>query len=404
MTEIEDLLVSGEFAAYRKALLPAVHPAGADAVRATVRHRRRRAAVVSAAAVVLAVAIPVAANAALHERSGPLPGPAGPTPSAVTQTPPPATPTPTPSSTPTTASPTPAAPDGRISRAQLLATRLDLPAWSWYVPETCTTKKVRLDPGPGPIRAAVPVLLGEPSHGELDGDGAAKTVALLGCRLGEIQAKQLVAFERDAAGQITALGQIVGTHDELGDITAFSVQADGKIRVRVADIQPCCDTPEWAPQRQWRTYAWTGDRFDQIAGPRKFGVDPRLTNLTLRASDLVVGPPDAEGRRIGSVTVTVVNKGPVDVPQLGFTGFYSIGEPSGGDLARCRAVRSDGPDACVLDGLPAGGRKAYTFQLLFDPPSTGGPPTLRVIHYDSQERYWRDLKPKDNVVELHTVG
>jgi hypothetical protein len=229
-------------------------------------------------------------------------------------------------------------------------------------------------------------------------------VALVACRYGEASAKQVLAFDRDDTGRIVTMGRVVGTHDGMDDITDFSVRDDGKLRAYVADIQPCCSTPEWSPQRQWRTYAWTGERFTQTAGPTKFGVDPRLTNLTLRAGDLVVGPADTKGNRTATVTVTVVNNGPVDVPQLGFSDFYTIGEPAGGDLSRCRTVRSDGPEACVLDGLPAGKRKTYTFTFRYEPPASDIQPALRVIHYDSQERYWNDLNWKDNLVDLHTAG
>ncbi|MEU4479677.1 hypothetical protein AB0F68_16710 [Micromonospora sp. NPDC023966] len=399
MTEFEDILVSGEFAAFREAYAPAVQPAGTTAVRETVRRRRRRTAVVTAAAVVLAVAIPVGANAALNRRPGPPPGPAQtatPSPSESTASPTPPTPT------PSTASPTPAAPDGRITRSQLLAARLDLAAWPGYAPKTCVSDDVRLRSGPQ--SDSVPTLLTDPRYGDLDGDGATETVALVACRYGEASAKQVLAFDRDDTGRIVTMGRVVGTHDGMDDITDFSVRDDGKIRAYVADIQPCCSTPEWSPQRQWRTYAWTGERFTQTAGPTKFGVDPRLTNLTLTAGDLVVGPADTKGNRTATVTVTVVNNGPVDVPQLGFSDFYTIGEPAGGDLSRCRMVRSDGPEACVLDGLPAGKRKTYTFTFRYEPLEADIQPALRVIHYDSQERYWNDLSRKDNHVDLHTAG
>ena len=184
----------------------------------------------------------------------------------------------------------------------------------------------------------MPTLLGEPRYADLDGDGATETVALVACRQGEASAKQVIAFDRDGAGRVVTMGRVVGTREGMDDVTDFAVQADGEIRVHVADIQPCCSIPEWAPQRQWRTYAWTGERFDQTAGPTKFGVDPRLTDLTLTAGDLIVGAPDAKGKRAATLTVTVVNKGPVDVPLLGFSNFYTVGEPAGGDLARCREV------------------------------------------------------------------
>ncbi|MEV0001044.1 hypothetical protein AB0H28_02000 [Micromonospora sp. NPDC050980] len=400
MTEHEEILVSGEFAAFREAYAPAVHPTGTTAVRDTVRRRRRRTAVFTAAAVVLAVAVPVGANAALHRRTDPRPGPAqtatpSPSETAASPTPPPPT--------PSTADPTPAAPDGRIARSQLLAARLDLPAWYDNAPKTCVRDDVRLRSASE--TDSVPRLLADPRYGDLDDDGATETVALVACRYGEASGKQVVAFDRDETGRIVTMGQVVATQEGMDDITDFSVQGDGKIRAYVADIQPCCSTPEWSPQRQWRTYAWTGERFTQTAGPTRFGTDPRLTDLSLTAGDLVVGPADAKGIRTATVTVTVTNKGPVDVPLLGFSDFGTIGEPTGGDLSRCRTVRSDGTYVCALDALPAGERKAYTFAFRYEPPDLAGMrPSLQVIHYDQQERWWNDLKVKDNEVELHTVG
>ena len=143
MAEPDDILVGGEFAGFRAAYAPVVHPAGTAAVRRTVRHRRRRTTVVTAAAVVLAVVIPVGANAALDRRPGPPPAPAQtvtPAPSESTS-PPPSTPP------PSTASSTPAAPDGRITRSQLLAARLDLVSWP-DAPKTCISDDVRLRSGP----------------------------------------------------------------------------------------------------------------------------------------------------------------------------------------------------------------------------------------------------------------
>ncbi|WBB74363.1 hypothetical protein O7602_02030 [Micromonospora sp. WMMD1128] len=401
MTDPDDVLVGGEFAAFRAAYAPVVQPAGTAAVRRTVRRRRRRAVVLTAGAVVLAVAIPVGASGALHRRGGPPPEPAltaEPTPSASDPSPSP----PAVSASPSATSPTPAAPDGRISRAQLLAGDVDLVAWvGAWMPKTCTSRDVRLDPGPNPITKSVPVLLGDPAYGDIDGDGATETVALVGCRYGEASAKQLLAFDRDRAGQVVTLGRVVGTHEGMDDITDFSVRADGTVRAYVADIQPCCDTPMWKPRHQWRTFTWAGAKFTQTAGPTAFGPDTRSTDLTLRLGEVVLTTPDASGDRIATVTATVTNRGPVDVPRLGFSGFrlYDVGGPAGGVLERCREVPSDSSGACVLDGLAAGARRTYTFSFHYT-PAPDGDAALRVIHYDAQDHWWDDLKPKDNSARL----
>ncbi|MEV6811113.1 hypothetical protein [Micromonospora sp. NPDC051296] len=399
MTKPEDILVSGEFAAFRATYGPAVRPAGTDAVRLTVRRRRQRATVAVAAAVVLAVVVPLGAHARLG-RTDPPPLP------AQTGEPTPAE-TPTPTGTPSSATPTPtsgasgrtpAGSDGRISRAQLLAARVGLPDWPPYPPTTCTTQDVRLRE---PQRGQRPELRGELRYGDLDGDGRTDTIALVACRFGETLAKQVVAFSRDDAGRIVTLGQVVGTREGLGDITEVSVASDGTVRVAVADIQPCCDAPKWWPQQQWRTYAWTGTRFDQTAGPAKFGTDPRLTDLTLTTGELVLDPPDTDGGRTASLTVTVTNKGPVDVPRLGFE-ILSVGERAGGDLSRCRMVAISWGEACLLDGLRSGARRSYTFRFLVDPAEADPEPSLLVVHFDGQDRHWQDRKPQDNSVDLRT--
>ncbi|WP_341717719.1 hypothetical protein QQG74_28420 [Micromonospora sp. FIMYZ51] len=400
MTEPEDILVSGEFAAFREAYGPAVRPAGTQAVRHTVRRRRQRATVAVAAAVVLAVVVPMTAHAHLNRTDAPLPAQTGePTPTGAPT--PTGTPTPTasPTATPDASSPTLGGPDGRISRAQLLAARVDLPAWPPYVPTGCITDGVRLREKQ---LESLPELWGELHYGDVDGDGRTDTVALVACRYGEALAKQVLAFSRDGTGQIVTLGRVIGTHEGLDDIKDVALAANGAIRVEVADIQPCCGTPTWWVRQQWRTYAWHDSRFEQTAGPTEFGIDPRLTDLALSAGELVLDPADGDGNRTGSVTVTVTNKGPVDVPQLRFSYFYTIGEPAGRDLSGCRMVSTEGGDACLLDGLRPGAQRSYTFRFLINKDLGEPAPSLLLAHVDDQDRDWKDLKPKDNSVELRT--
>ncbi|MBY8873962.1 hypothetical protein K7640_19210 [Micromonospora sp. PLK6-60] len=412
MTEYEDRLVDAEFTAYRDALVPAVQPAGPDAARATVRRRRHRAVAVTAAAVVLAVAVPVAGRAALDRESGPPdPGPAqsvepsptgtgAPSPSAAPSTSPPVSP-PAGSPTGSAGAEVPTVPDGRISRAQLLAGKVDLPAWT---PEECAAgggvrlRKTDQDVG-------VPALLSL-AHGDIDADGADETVALLGCRYGEAVGKQVVAFDRDTAGRIVTLGQVTRTGEGQRDILAYEVTDGGSVRVRVADIQPCCDVPTYLARDQWRTYRWQGGRFAQTGGPTEFGPDDRLTDLALTAGELVLSTPGADGKRTGSLTVTVVNKGPVDVPLLGFVGLDRLGERAGGDFAQCRDLPEVGPHwaSCVTGGLPAGQRRSLTFTVLVDGSTSGDPAVVRVVHYDAQNKGWPDLVETNNGADVRSAG
>ncbi|SCF17408.1 hypothetical protein [Micromonospora mirobrigensis] len=414
MIEPEDLIVGAELAAYREAVVPAVRPAGPGAVRATVRRRRRRTAVVTAAAVVLAVAVPVAGRAALDRDPGPpVPGPARsvePAPSVTPSGNPSSVPTPstpaTATATPTgspepagSASSSPAAPDGRISKAQLLAVDVELPAWS---SEECQADgRVRLRTSDKEVGEPALVSL---THGDVDGDGAEETVALLGCRYGEAVGKQVVVFDRDASRRIVTLGRVVRTGEGQRNLLEYQVTSAGSVRVRVADIQPCCDTPTYLVRDQWRTYRWSGGKFTQTGGPVAFGPDNRRTDLTLTADDLVLGTSDADGKRTGSLTVTVINKGPGDVPQLGFPELGQIGQPSGGEFDRCRTL-PDGPVGyfCLLPGLRAGERRSLTFTFLVGPDVAEFSP-VGVGHWDAQDRSWSDLVPVDNKVQVRTGG
>ncbi|WP_406072918.1 hypothetical protein [Micromonospora sp. NBC_01638] len=401
MSDIDPRL-RDQFAAYRAETVPRITGPGPDEARRTLRRRRRTTAVaVTVAAIALAVA-PIVANAALRD-DGSVPTPAE---TGEPTTAPTSDPAPTPSgplapSTTTTTSP--AAPDGRISRAQLLAARVVLPAWSSSAPN-CATSDVRLRP---PARNQnVPTLSDlDLGYTDLDGDGATETVALVTCRFGEASAKQLVAFDRDEHGRIVTMARVVGTEEGLDDITGTAVTQDGKVRAQVADIQPCCSTPSYWARQQWRTYSWTGDRFTQSDGPRSFGKDTRLTDLVLTGGDLVLGPAGADGKRPGSLTLTVTNKGPVDVAHIGFADLSLIGASDKADSSICVPWQKgdESGTSCRTAGLRSGERRTYTFHLLVDPAALGQP-SVRVLHFDDQDRHWQDLTSGNNHVDLRVVS
>ncbi|MEH0844670.1 hypothetical protein V6U81_19990 [Micromonospora sp. CPCC 205711] len=220
---------------------------------------------------VVLVAAPVVANAALHgDRTAPVPGvsvdPTTPPTQSPSQTPPAtATTTPTP-----TASASQPAPDGRISQQQLLAARLDLPAWPTGSPSGCVTSRVRLGAPPSGQAGDGPHLI-TLDHGDVDADGATETVALIGCRAGEVIRKQVVAFDRDEADPIVTVGRVTRTNSGFDDILGVQVTSGGAVEVRVADIQPCCSTPSYLVREQTRTYRWNGTGFAQTGGPHVVG-------------------------------------------------------------------------------------------------------------------------------------
>ncbi|MFI6231944.1 hypothetical protein ACIBD9_00110 [Micromonospora sp. NPDC050784] len=401
MSDIDPRL-RDRFAAYRAETVCQITGPGPDQARRTLRRRRRTKAVaVAVTAIALAVA-PIVANAALRD-DGSVPVPAQ---TGEPTTPPTSAPAPTPSTplTPSTTTTTsPAAPDGRISRAQLLAARVDLPAWPSYA-SNCATSDVRLRPSGRDTSVSTLADL-DLSYTDLDGDGATETVALVTCRLGEASAKQLVAFDRDGHGRIVTMARVVGTKEGLDDITDAAVTEDGTVRAEVADIQPCCSTPSYWAQKQWRTYRWHDGRFTQSDGPRSFGKDPRLTDLVLTGGNLVLGPAGTDGKRPGTLTLTVTNKGPVDVAHLGFAEIERIGAMDNSDSSICVPWRGgdESGTTCRSAGLRSGERRAYTFHLLVDPTALNQP-SVRVVHFDDQDRHWQDRTFKDNYVKVRVVS
>ncbi|WP_433387883.1 hypothetical protein [Micromonospora sp. KLBMP9576] len=385
------------FAAYRGDLTDRIDGPGPDAARRTLRRRRRATAATGALAVALVVA-PIAAGAALRDASPP--GPPASTPTAGPTSPPSPGPSPDASRSPAA----PATPDGRITGRQLRAAALDLPAWTG---RSCAdTTRVTLLPATTD-ETNRPYLISV-THGDVDADGATETLALLGCRFGEASAKQVVAFDRDAAGRIVTLGRVARTHEEgdggFEDVRAVTVAA-GRVRVQVADIQPCCSIPAYWAREQWRTYGWGGEGFAQTGGPTTWGRDPRLTDLALTAGPLVLGEADQLGRRQGTVTLTVTNRGPVDADRVALTGLEGIGTPAGGGWDRCEPDRAAPEESsCLLDGVPAGGSRSWTFRFRVGPAGPGAAGSALVVHHSADRRGWPDLRPGDNQADVRVRG
>ncbi|MFB9237517.1 hypothetical protein ACFFWC_18490 [Plantactinospora siamensis] len=402
--------LDAEFEAFRAAVLPCVAPAGPDAVRRTVRRRRRTVMAVAAATGLALVVGPVAAYAALDHKAAPTPaGTATPAPTATTGSP-------TPSAGPTSGSPSaaptsePPAPDGRIGRAQLLRTRLDLPPWPARAAyANCATRHVRVIAGQSIGRIELMDLL----YADVDADGAQETVVTVGCRPGEAAYQQVVALDRDSDGNVVTLGQVARTEtldpapNEIAWITAVADNGPGSLRVQVADLQPCCSTPEYWARKQWRTYGWTGHGFRQTAGPTGWGPDTRLTDLVVTAGPLAYGPPDTDGKRHGSLAITVTNKGPLDADYVVLdlsseSATADWGKPDGGAWSACGTLPKiiDHVPTCVLPKLAAGEQRSYTFPVTYqDPPPAGGL-KVRVMaeRFDSSARLWKDLNPADSDV------
>jgi hypothetical protein len=371
MADHETYPFNADFDAFRASLIPQVTPAGPDAVRHTVRRRRRIAVATAAVAALVLVVGSVAGYAALNRGQGPPPAPAG------TATPTdPASPSTGPSASPS-ASPsgTPSAPDGRISEADLLKARLTLPSWPKGTPQECARSGTRLHPDPGQNVVELMALV----YGDADADGATETIATLGCRPGEAAFQQVVVFDRDQHGRIVTLGQVtrINSLESYGSgvawITDVQASAPGSVRVQVGDMQPCCGSTDKWVQRQWRTYSWTGSRFEQTAGPTRFDPNPLFTDLQVTATDVVFvewPADDVWGWRHATITVTIRNAGPTDADLVDLTLGFGSGKMrhEGAGWSACTKV-SDTADvpgqqlSCRLGRLRAGEQRSLVLGL-----------------------------------------
>ncbi|GAA4259069.1 hypothetical protein GCM10022255_082280 [Dactylosporangium darangshiense] len=353
-----DDLLSSAFAEFRGEASSYVKPAGTAAARATVQHRRKVRTIAASAIAALAIATPVAAYAAAGSDSN---GPPA-TPEASTS----AVETPSPTAPSTAASSTAAAPDGRISKADLGNATLSIPSWPKGFDAGCPTGPVKLSGGKAGSTGSFR-LEGDPVYVDVDHDGAQETVMLLSCSPQGSDYKVLV-FDRDTAGAIVTLGQVVGSAGSEGrqgtDIeTIWQVQAGdgGQVRVDVGEYRPCCDMAQ-ASQHQWRTYGWNGTAFAQTGGPTAFGPNPNITDVTVAAGKLTM-TATGSGTWAGTLTVTVHNNAQFATPgklriAFGVPDTWTVQAVSG-----CTIQPDELPVPCLSGSIPAGGSKVFTLKV-----------------------------------------
>ncbi|MET7667096.1 hypothetical protein [Micromonospora luteifusca] len=394
MSEQETLGLAEEFARYRRTALAEVEAPGPAAVRRTVRGRSRRrlgATATTALALFGGSAIGYAAMTGPDHQ----PGPVDPTPS-VSASP---TPSQTPSPSGTSASPTAPVPDGRISRAQLLGASVTLPAWR--AGRGCPTSQTRLTADDKEGANWLQAL----DHGDIDGDGAVETVALVQCVLGTGGPLQVVAFDRDQEGKVITLGRVVAsTKDKPQWLFALDVVGDGTVRVQVGDIAPGGGWPaEWS-QRQWRGYRWKGDAFAQVSGPTTFGQNPHSADVSVTTTDLVLTTAD-DGSRTGTATVRVRNRGSGPVAHVALRlGVPASVRPDVDGWAPCggEPQHTSEPVTCDLGRLAAGAevRLDLDFRVAEGVALGTGKADVVVRPMDSEFNFLLDVNDADNQVSM----
>lgn len=364
-------------------------PPGVAGVYATVRQRRRNRAV-AVGVLALAVVGGPTVGLALTDRSGP---PAGGEPSVTASE---AVPSPSDSASPppsSSASVTPAAPDGRISLADLKHARLDLPAWPpAATPECRQGKGVEF--------------VGQPIYTDVDHDGAVETVAWLHCQAqAEYKIAKVVAFDRDASGSIVTLGQVLqtpsGGDEGVGIWKVWGVQAtdDGRIRIDVGEYWPCCGVPAELPQHQWRTYGWDGRRFVQTGGPTRFGPNPKIIDIAPTADDVVM-TQQADGTWRGTLTVKVRNPGslPAWIEVVLDGRFDGIGP--GWDKCDGALVATEESTAWCDGGTVAPGRTVTLSLTLSSPSRPSGAVAVRAYQRNVHNEEFPDPHPANNGISV----
>ncbi|MET7398316.1 hypothetical protein ABZS66_32995 [Dactylosporangium sp. NPDC005572] len=293
---------------------PRVMPPGSAAVHTMVRRRRRRNRVVTVAATLVAAGLgSYALLGAPAERA------VDPSTSNDASTPPAA------SASASATSPSAAPPSasesayGRMSREELAAATVDLPAWSQ---DGCPSGRFTFH-GESTRSGTWTVKIEKLVYPDVDGDGSAETAALLSCTGGEA-AGQVVVFDRDSSGAVTTVGRVVRTGGAVKAL--FDVAASGaQVQVELGDYRGCCGESEQLPQHQWRSYTWSGTAFQQVDGPRSFPPNPNVADLSVTATDLVWGTPDSNQSAYGTVTVTIRNhRG--GTPQKAVITFHMSGD------------------------------------------------------------------------------
>ncbi len=310
----EDALLGRAFADLRHEVAPQVRPFGVPATRATVRRRRRTSAVLVAAAAALIILVPAGAYAVVAADRGTRPGPVGGSPAATsTGSPPAAAP---PASPGATADPG----AGTYTFADLKNVTLELPAWApdANLTEHCVSGRVTFTQWAKSVAEGQEIFISVAGYADIDGDGTQETLVLVTCSTDSIGTDQVIAVRRGAGGVPVTVGQVAVQTGTIKKICAARAGAAGGVDVQVVDydIPPSDEcTPTAAPWAifQWRSYSLVGGEFRQTGGPTAFPVNPKISHLTVTASDLVFAAP-AGGVRHGTITVTVRNVGPSAMP------------------------------------------------------------------------------------------
>lgn len=377
----DELLLSGAFEEFTTGSTPKINAEGTAAVRKRVAHRRKVRAILLVLLTALAIGVPVAVYA-MNDRDTPK----DPVHSGASVNP---TASPRAASEPTVA-PSPG-PSG-ISRELLQLSTITIPAWKLDDPALrCQEGAVKLTTATKDGVSGVQILANV-VDANLDADPALEAAAILECLAGPGAPRQVVAFERDSAGRIITLGQVMkGYPASLTQRTA----AGGGVMVDLLNLVACCDTSHEMELHQQRGYAWNGKAFVQIDGPQSFGPHPHVTDLKISATGLTFGAV-TNGKRTGTMKVTVRNVGNIASNRFELK--------VAGTVTACAGSRCYNPGQGgfpIIDGIAAGKSVTYTVKVVvLATDIVGAEVTVVVTAMGVKDHaYMADLNPTDNTAK-----
>ena len=364
MSEFDaDARVRLAFSDFRYGGMRHIRPAGIAAAQARVRRRRQvRIATLSIVAALI-IAVPVAAYA-VQQNQGAGPGPAA-TPTEMGS--PSVSPEPSGSPSPAASSAPPDAP--QVTKDEIYNGTFSVPAWpaDTGFGDHCRSGNLKFTDGWATSKDAdyKVSIAGDVAYSDVDHDGGKEAIVEVQC-FTQGGVSQVLVLDRIPAGGIRTVGRVVATTGPIKVVWQATGTDDGHVRVDVGDLSPCCGGEEY-PQHQWRTYALVDGRFRQTDGPTSFPPNPKVSDISVTASDLALGPV-SDGMRSGQITVRVANGGPGKADNVYFLLELPLNvERVGPGWAECEPNDTGKPDVqlvrCQIGAVAPGQSKTRTLAL-----------------------------------------
>jgi hypothetical protein len=211
-----------------------------------------------------------------------------------------------------------------ITRADILAATLAVPAWP-AKRAFCPSGDVNLDKI-GPVTVEQQFSVGKVISVDVDRDGDTEAVAVFSCGY-EDNVDQVLAIGRDEHGGLRTLARVVasGDADPYMDVVDLRPGVDSAVDVYLYERISLADPN--VVEKQWRSFGWNGRQFTQVGGPRQWTPTAPSTDLGV---SVTTGPYGAASNGVwtGTVTVTVTNAGPNRAPGVLLDLYVTTGDGS----------------------------------------------------------------------------